>query len=93
MPKDGYSNVVFEYTEGGLTGCRFIVEYLPEEIEEAKAKSQEPDSNMKIVATGISDKAAENMCLQALDSVLERQDDELARGLQTLLSLLEEADL
>ncbi|MFA5020828.1 MAG: hypothetical protein WC517_02085 [Patescibacteria group bacterium] len=60
-------NVVFEYTKESYKGGRFISSYPDQEaIKEVKRECEEPDSNTKIHAIGVSDAEAQRMCMEAM---------------------------
>lgn len=67
IEKTGIS-AVFEYTQGSHKEGRYIVFY-PSQQEVDKAKQEladDPDTNVKIVATGLSLAESQNLCDEAL---------------------------
>ncbi|MCX6744572.1 MAG: hypothetical protein NTX82_03540 [Candidatus Parcubacteria bacterium] len=59
-------NVVFEYTNGSYCGARIWSSYPADELEEVRAKNNDPNSGIKIVAEDVSSDKAERLCRKAL---------------------------
>jgi|GEM_PF-6156312 len=76
--ESSFVNVVFEYTKGSSRGGRFYSSYPNQAaVKKVRIECEEPNSNTKIHAVGVSDAEAQRMCMEAMvfSGVFERKMD------------------